>query len=86
MCITDVQCKRGKYDAIVYFDVSGFTKEEIEKRTILLNVASGKITSLCLAFTSWYKCPKFKFIGDKTVEKSRNIQALFSKINKPTED
>ncbi|NQY94859.1 MAG: 30S ribosome-binding factor RbfA [Campylobacteraceae bacterium] len=82
LAVTAVNCKKGKYDAIVYFDGTDFTKKEIQERISLLNKASGRIKSFCLASTGWYKCPDFKFVSDKSIEKSRNIESLFAQISK----
>ena len=84
--ITAVQCKNGKYDAIVYFDGSDFDNSEINQIISLLNKANGRIKSHVLATTSWYKCPNFKFVNDTSLENSKNIEALFAKINKTKKD
>ncbi|XPV82153.1 MAG: ribosome-binding factor A [Halarcobacter sp.] len=82
--ITGVNCKNGKYDAIVYFDGSDFTriKRYQVKSSALLTKASGRIKSYVLSATGWYKCPNFKFENDKSLEKSKNIEDLFRKIEK----
>jgi len=80
--ITCVNCKKGKYDAQVYFDASDFEKKEIQQIISLLNKANGRIKSFCLASTGWYKCPDFKFLADNMLEKSKNIESLFAQISK----
>lgn len=80
--ITGVNCKNGKYDAIVYFDGSDFDKKEIGQILSLLVKANGRIKSHILASTGWYKCPNFKFENDTSLDNSRNIEALFAQINK----
>jgi len=82
LAITGVNCKNGKYDAIVYFDGSDFDKEEIHSIIQALNKANGRIKSDVLSSTSWYKCPNFKFEVDTTLEKSKHIEKLFSQIKK----
>jgi len=82
LAITDVNCKKGKYDAIVYFDATDFDKKETQAIVHLLNKANGRIKSFCLASTGWYKCPNFTFIADNTIEKSKNIESLFAQISK----
>jgi len=82
LAITGVNCKNGKYDAIVYFDGSDFTKEEILSIIQALNKANSRIKSDVLSSTSWYKCPNFKFEVDTTLEKSKHIEKLFSQIKK----
>jgi len=80
--ITAVNCKNGKYDALVYFDGSDFDKKEIAQVVSLLTKANGRLKSHILASSGWYKCPDFKFINDTSLEKSRNIEALFAQIKK----
>ncbi|MCJ8326026.1 MAG: 30S ribosome-binding factor RbfA [Campylobacterales bacterium] len=79
--ITAVNCKNGKYDAMVYYDGSDFTKSEHIALNKLLFRASGAIKSYCLNSTGWYKCPDFKFKADTGLEQSLNIEALFRQIN-----
>ncbi|RXJ88558.1 ribosome-binding factor A [Arcobacter sp. CECT 8983] len=80
--ITGINCKNGKYDAIVYFDGSDFEDKEIPGVVSALTKASGRIKSYVLSATGWYKCPNFKFENDKSLEKSKNIEDLFRKIEK----
>jgi ribosome-binding factor A len=82
LAITAVNCKNGKYDAIVYFDGTDFEKNEINQIVSLLNKANGRLKSNILASTGWYKCPDFKFQNDTSLAKSRNIESLFAQINK----
>lgn len=78
--ITGINCKNGKYDAIVYFDGSDFENKEIPGVVSALNKASGRIKSYVLSATGWYKCPNFKFENDTSLERSKNIEDLFRKI------
>ena len=80
--ITGVNCKNGKYDAIVYFDGSDFDKDEVKEVIESLKKANGRIKSDVLASTGWYKCPNFKFELDTSLEKSKKIEDLFAKIKK----
>ncbi|QKJ21738.1 30S ribosome-binding factor RbfA [Poseidonibacter lekithochrous] len=82
LAITGVNCKNGKYDAIVYFDGSDYDQKEIREIIALLKKANGRIKSYILASTGWYKCPNFTFVNDTTLEESRNIEALFAQIRK----
>jgi len=82
LAITAVNCKKGKYDALVYFDATDFDKKEIQTIVSLLNKANGRIKSFCLASTGWYKCPDFKFVEDNMLEQSKNIESLFAQISK----
>ena len=80
--ITGVNCKNGKYDAIVYFDGVDFDKDEVKEVIESLKKANGRIKSDVLASTGWYKCPNFKFELDTSLEKSKKIEDLFAKIKK----
>lgn len=78
--ITAVNCKNGKYDAIVYFDGSDFANKEIAGVISALTKANGRIKSYVLSATGWYKCPTFKFVNDTSLESSKNIEDLFKQI------
>ena len=75
--ITAINCKNGKYDAIVYFDGSDFDKNEIKELIALLNKANGRLKTHILASTGWYKCPNYTFLNDTSLEKSKHIESLF---------
>ncbi len=80
--ITGVDCKNGKYNAIVYFDASDLTTEELKEAKKLLRKANGRLKSYCLASTGWYKCPDFQFEKDDTLEQSKRLEDLFAQIQK----
>ena len=80
--ITAVNCKNGKYDAIVYFDGSDFDKTEVKEVISSLNKANGRLKTHILASTGWYKCPNFTFVNDTSLEKSKHIEDLFAQIKK----
>lgn len=83
--ITGINCKNGKYDALVYFDGSDFALKEIPSVVSTLTKANGRIKSYILASTGWYKCPTFKFVNDTSLESSKNIENLFKQIQKKSE-
>ena len=80
LAITDINCKNGKYNAIVYFDATDIEKDELKDVKKLLKKANGRIKSYCLASTGWYKCPDFNFVNDDTIEKSQRLEDLFEQI------
>ena len=82
LSITQVNCKNGKYDALVYYEGTNFNNEEQKIIQKLLKKANGHIKSYCLASTSWYKCPDFKFICDTSLDQSKKIEDLFGQIKK----
>ncbi|MGB5920564.1 MULTISPECIES: 30S ribosome-binding factor RbfA [unclassified Arcobacter] len=84
--ITEVNCRNGKYDAIVYYDGSDYDKKEHQILNNLLFKANGHIKTYCLNATGWYKCPNFKFQADDKLEKDLKIESLFEKIKKDTKE
>ncbi|BAK74425.1 MAG: 30S ribosome-binding factor RbfA [Arcobacter sp.] len=82
--ITGINCKNGKYDAIVYFDGSDYDKNEIKEIISSLIKANGRLKTHILASTGWYKCPNFTFVNDTSLEKSKHIEDLFAQIRKTT--
>ncbi|MRJ02833.1 MAG: 30S ribosome-binding factor RbfA [Epsilonproteobacteria bacterium] len=80
LTVTDVDVKRGLYDAVVYIDESIYTEEE--KREILrhLKRAAPVLQGYCLEASGWFKCPKFHFKFDDRLKKQQEIEELFAKI------
>lgn len=78
--VVDVVVKKGRYDADVYLDPSIYS--ESEKKDILkkLKKASPLLQNFCLEASGWFKCPKFHFKFDETIEKSKRLEELFEKI------
>jgi ribosome-binding factor A len=80
--VLDVKCSRGKYDAEVFLDPS-FVDLEDEKYIVKhLSQASGHLENYCKQAEGWYRCPKFKFKFDHSLEKQNSIDAIFEKIEK----
>ncbi len=80
--VIDVECSRGKYDANVYLDPAFVTQEE--ERYILshLKRASSYIENYCKQAEGWYRCPKFHFKFDHSLEHQNKMDHLFKKIEK----
>jgi len=78
--ITDVDVKRGGYDADVYIDKSFYSKEEQQEILRALRRAAPLLQTFCLEASGWYKCPKFHFKFDELVEQQQKIEELFRKI------
>jgi ribosome-binding factor A len=80
--VLDVKCSRGKYDAEVFLDPS-FVQNDEEKYVIKhLSKAGSYIENYCKQAEGWYRCPKFKFKFDHSLEKLNNIDNLFAQIEK----
>jgi ribosome-binding factor A len=82
LCITEVDCKNGKYDAKVYFDGSDFDNAEVKEIKKALRKANGALKAHILQATSWYKCPNFEFLVDDMLEKKSRLDELFAQIEK----
>ena len=83
--ITDVDCKRGKHNATVYFDATDYNKEELKIIKRSLKKANGVIKSYCLNATSWYRCPDFNFVEDTKIQKDQRLEELFAQIKQKKE-
>jgi ribosome-binding factor A len=80
--VLDVKCSRGKYDAKVYLDPS-FVNEDEEKYIVKhLKQAGSYIENYCKNAEGWYRCPKFQFIFDHSLEKQNTMESLFDQIAK----
>jgi len=80
--VIEVECSRGKYDANVYLDPSFVTPEEESQIVRRLQKASGYIENYCKQAEGWYRCPKFHFRFDHSLEKQNKMDDLFKKIEK----
>ena len=80
--VIDVECSRGKYDANVYLDPS-FVNEEEEKYILThLKKTSRYLENYCKQAEGWYRCPKFHFSFDHSLQQHNRIDELFEKIEK----
>ena len=80
--ILEVKCSRGKSDAKVYINPHTLTEQEKRDYLKLLRKACPIVETYCLKDQGWYRCPTFTFEFDEQLEKSKNIDDLFSKIAK----
>ena len=80
LTVTDVDVKRGGYDADVYIDKSFYTPEEQKEILKALKRAEPIIRAFCLEASGWFKCPKLHFHFDELVEQQKRIEELFRKI------
>ncbi len=80
--ILDVKCSRGKYDAEIFLDPS-FIEIKDEPYIIKhLSLAGAYIENYCKQAEGWYRCPKFKFKFDHSLEKQNSLDTLFIQIEK----
>ncbi|CAA6804939.1 MAG: Ribosome-binding factor A [uncultured Campylobacterales bacterium] len=80
LCVTDVDCAKGKYDAKVYVDPMMF--DERERVLILrkLKKAKGLLQEYCLSSEGWYRCPKLSFYFDDMLAHQNKMEKLFEKV------
>lgn len=82
LSVIDVDCSRGKHDATVYLDPTGIERAEQKEIKKQLRVARGAISEYCLTSTEWFKCPKFTFEFDDSIQTANRLDALFEQIKK----
>lgn len=84
--VVEVKCSRGRSDAKIYIDPSDFS--DADKRTYMkqLNKARPIVEDFCLKDQGWFRCPKFTFEFDDQLKISQNIEDLFKRIAKNSDD
>ncbi len=80
IAVTEVDCKRGKYDADVYMDQSLLNEEDKSYILKHLKKVRGYLENYVLQNEGWYRCPKFHFKFDDKLQKKEKYDMLFSKI------
>lgn len=81
LCVTEVECKKGRYDAFVYLDKMGF--DEKEQKLILekLKKVNRQIQNHCMTAEGWFRSPNFHFEFDNKLEYQNHLDYLFDKID-----
>ncbi len=80
--VINVECSRGKYDANVYLDPSFVDPDEEQYILTHLKRASSYIENYCKQAEGWYRCPKFHFKFDHSLQKQNKMDDLFKQIEK----
>ena len=80
LLITEVRCKKGKYDADVYLDKMMYTPQEQEVILARLRKVSRHLQTHCATAEGWYRCPTFHFKFDDQLEKQNHLDTLFAKM------
>lgn len=81
LCVTDVECKKGRYDAFVYLDKMSFDKREQDYILSHLKQVSGLIQDFCLEAEGWYRAPNLHFKFDDRLEYQNHLDELFDQIS-----
>ena len=84
--VIDVHCSRGRSDAKVYLDPHDYTPQERNIFLKLLEKARPVIEEHYMKDQGWFRSPKLTFVFDDTLERSKNIEALFAQIAKEKKD
>lgn len=84
--ILDVKCSRGRSDAKVYLDPSYFDDKEKSLLLKQLRKARPIIEDYCMKDQGWFRSPKLAFEFDEQLKKAQNIEELFKKIAKDTQE
>ncbi|MCX2682711.1 30S ribosome-binding factor RbfA [Campylobacter sp. MIT 21-1685] len=82
LCVVDVECKKGKYDAFVYLDKMFFNDYEQKQILNHLKKATKALQNYCMSEQGWYRCPNLHFKFDDRLEYQNHIDALFEKIKR----
>lgn len=82
LCVTDVECKKGRYDAFVYLDKMAFDDKEQAYVLSHLKRISKYLQNHCMEAEGWYRCPNFHFKFDDKLEYQNHMDSLFDKISK----
>ncbi len=85
LCVVDVVCTRGKYDATVYLDKMMFDADEQKYIVKHLKKVNSHIKNHCMQAEGWFRCPDFKFIFDDKLEKQNQMDDLFAQVARELE-
>ena len=80
LCVIDVECTRGKYDAIVYLDKMMLDEKEQKYIISHLKKVNSHLKTYCIQSEGWFRCPDFRFKFDDSLEKQNQIDALFDQV------
>lgn len=80
LCVTEVKCHKGRYDADVYLDKMMFDKTEIDMVLNRLDKVKRYLQNYCADKEGWFKAPQFKFYFDDLLEEQNHLDSLFKKI------
>jgi ribosome-binding factor A len=80
LCVIDVECTRGKYDATVYLDKAMFDTDEQKYIISQLKRVNSHIKTYCMQSEGWFRSPDFKFKFDDKLEKQNQMDALFDQV------
>ncbi len=80
LCVTDVVCSRGRYDADVYLDKMMYDEREQSEILKKLKKVASHLQNHCASSEGWYRAPKFHFKFDEQLEKQNRMEDLFKQV------
>ena len=80
--VIEVDCKRGKYDALVYLDSTMLSESDKKEIFTTLKKANPIIRQYISNASGWYRVPKLRYKFDNSLEKKNKLENLFSQISK----
>lgn len=81
LCISKVECKKGKHHAKIFIESSGIEEDKRQEILRALHKARGILAQYTLSATSWFKCPELSFTFDDSLNEAQNLEAIFAKIH-----
>ncbi len=82
LCVTDVNCSRGKYDAEVFLDETAYSDEEKKYILSRLKKVNRHIQNYCMQAEGWFRAPNFRFKFDDRLKHQNRMDELFKVIEK----
>ncbi|MCZ6150139.1 30S ribosome-binding factor RbfA [Campylobacter ureolyticus] len=79
LCVVDVECKKGRYDAFVYLDKMAFDEDEQILVLKKLDKVNGYLQNYCKEAEGWFRSPKFHFKFDDKLEYQNHMDELFKR-------
>jgi len=77
LCVTEVVCSRGRYDAKVYLDPTGLQEDEKGEILKKLRKVSAFLKTYVRESEGWYRAPNFTFDFDDQMERINRMDELF---------
>ena len=82
LCIVDVNCSKGKYDASVSLDEMMFDEEEKKYILSRLHKVNSHLQHYCMQSEGWFRCPKFRFKFDQRLKEQNRLDEVFEQVDK----
>ncbi|MCI6988024.1 MAG: 30S ribosome-binding factor RbfA [Campylobacter sp.] len=82
LCVTEVECKKGRYDAFVYLDKMFFTPKEQAEVLQKLDKVRYHLQNYCMEAEGWFRSPNFHFKFDEELEHQNKMDELFKIVEK----